>query len=133
MVQIKTTLCAIVVAFGLLSSTVIIGAAERESTTSATPTASQEQFRASLTQAIATVATLPAASGSTQTAKASQDQEPPQGRRSRRSEPCSCGIPSWIKYSLIGAAAAGGGYALSQVGHRGDGGERGMNGPDERR
>jgi hypothetical protein len=53
-----------------------------------------------------------------------QDPVPPV--RARPSS--SCRIPSWLKYTLIGAAAAGGGYAAAQIGH--DGGHRDRGGSD---
>jgi hypothetical protein len=104
-----------------MSSTAFIGAAEREPTGVAP--APQQQFRASIVQAMAT---LPVASGSPQAARARQDQDPQPGRQPRTSQGCSCGIPGWLKYSLVGVAAAGGGYALSRIGHD-DGGDRGPN------
>jgi hypothetical protein len=115
--QIKRKVWAIVAASSVMSSTAFIGAAEREATLAP---AQQAQFRASISQAIAAPSLTGAA---TQTPQASQDQDPPQGRRPRVSQGCSCGMPGWLKYSLIGVAAAGGGYALSQINHHegGDG------------
>jgi hypothetical protein len=86
---------------------------------SATSAVSQERFRVSLLRAMAT-ATVPEAGAAKETARASQEPGAPQGRDPRG---CSCGLPSWLKYSLIGVAAAGGGYALSQA--MGHGGEHG--------
>jgi hypothetical protein len=126
MVQMKTKMCAVVLAASLLSSTTMIGAADHGKTTPAMAAESQEQFHVSLRQAIAAIATRPMASGSIQTARASQDQISSQESRPRITQSCSCGIPSWLKYSLIGVAAAGGGYALSQaVGGHGRGDDRG--------
>jgi hypothetical protein len=123
MAQFKRKVWAIVAASCVMSSTAFIAATEREA--SGLAPAQQEQFRASIAQAIATV---PAASASTPAARASLDQDPPQGRRPRASEGCSCGMPRWLKYSLVGVAAAGGGFALSQIGNH-EGGDRG---PDHR-
>lgn len=119
--QLKRKMWAVVVVSSLLSPTAMVGAADRESTTA--PTAAQ--FHASIAQVLATMAMPPALSGSIQAAQASREQEPPEAsRQSRRSQSCSCGIPSWLKYTLVGATAAGGGYALSQATNHGGEGRR---------
>jgi len=82
----------------MLASTMGIGAAERP------------QLTDSIKKAAKTLAVQRNASA----------QDPvPSVRASRAS--CGCGFPSWLKYTLIGAAAAGGGYAVSQIGHNGHG------------
>jgi hypothetical protein len=132
MVQMKTEVLAIVAASSLLWSTAVIEAADRESAPSALPAAAQQQFHASITQAMAMMATLPVARGSMPTALAGKDkdQDQPQGRLQRVSQSSSCRLPSWLKYSLISAAAAGSGFALSQAVGGSDRGEHGGHGLD---
>jgi hypothetical protein len=103
----KTQAWAALVASSMLASTMGIGAAERP------------QLKESINKAAKTLAArssaAPQAAASQRNASA---QEPvPSVRASRAS--CGCGLPSWLKYTLIGAAAAGGGYAVSQIGHNG--------------
>ena len=127
MARMKSHLWAIIVASSLLSSTLGIGATERDATSAGVTPGQQEQFRASILRA---VASRPLGSGRGLTTRRDVAQEPVQPQPARVSRGCSCGIPTWLKYTLVGAAAAAGGYGLSRVGHHGgDGGND--NGPKE--
>lgn len=121
MARVQSRVWALVVASSLLCSTAGIGAAERDATSTGEPGRQARQFRASIASAIAAVASRSAQRGPLSTASREVMQEPaPQP--SRVSPGCSCGIPAWLKYTMIAAAAAGGGYGLSQLGHHGEGG-----------
>ena len=120
MARVKSQLWAIVVASSLLSSTVGIEATERDPASAGVTPGQQEQFRASILRA---VASRPLGRGQALTTRRDVAQEPVQPQPSRVSRGCSCGMPTWLKYTLVGAAAAAGGYGLSRVGHHGgDGG-----------
>jgi hypothetical protein len=108
--QMKTRMGAIAVAVSLLSSTAMLGAQDDRG--SMAPVATQESLRGSIARA---VATLSGASGVAQGARTSHQESP----EARRPPSCTCGLPSWVKYSLIAAAGAAGGYALSQIDHHG--------------
>jgi hypothetical protein len=93
----------------MLASTMGIGAAER-------PLLQESINKAAKTLAARSSAAPQTAASSPQ---ASSQDPVPSVRASRAS--CGCGFPSWLKYTLVGAAAAGGGYAVSQIGHNGHG------------
>ncbi|HEX9366702.1 MAG TPA: hypothetical protein VF921_08745 [Vicinamibacterales bacterium] len=120
MTRTKTQASAVLVAASMLASTIGIGAADRA------------PLQESINQAAkALAAQVTPASQSSIAAKAMTTrrdggaQDPVPSVRMRPAS-CGCGIPSWVKYTLIGAAAAAGGYAVSQIGHHGGhGGPRG--------
>src|ERR1700674_4473928 len=109
MARVRSQLWAIVVASSLLSSTVGIGATERDATSTGVTPGQQEQFRESIIRALAAVASRPLRGGQVLTARRDVAQEPVQPQPPRVLPGCSCGIPAWHKYTLVGAAAAGGG------------------------
>src|SRR6266849_3520093 len=106
MTRTKTQASAVLVAASMLASTIGIGAAERA------------PLRESISQAAKVLAAQTPAPQPSTAAKgtttrrdgAAQDPVPSVGMRPAS---CGCGIPSWMKYTLIGAAAAAGGYAAS--------------------
>lgn len=105
MTRVKSKASAVIVAATMLSSTIGLGAAERTG------------LQDSINQAAKVLAAQPAAASKSSARRdGSQDPVP-----SVRARPASSGwgIPTWLKYTLVGAGAAGGGYALSQLGHHG--------------
>ena len=119
MTRTKTQASAVLVAATMLASTTGIGAAERS------PLQESINQAAKALAAQATPASRPSTDGVT-TRRDGAAQDPVPSVRMRPAK-CGCGFPSWLKYTLVGAAAAGGGYALSQIGHHG--GHHGPRGP----
>jgi hypothetical protein len=119
MTRTKIQASAILVAASMLVSTISMGAAERA------------PIQESINQAAKTLAVkvAPALQSSTAAGTATRRgraaQDPVPSVRNRQAS-CGCGLPRWVKYALVGAAAAGGGYAASQIGNHG---ERGNHGP----
>jgi hypothetical protein len=121
MTRTKTQVSAVLVAASMLTSTIGIGAAERA------PLQESISHAAKALASQSTPASVPSkAANGTTTRHDGAAQDPVPSVRARQAS-CGCGIPSWLKYTLIGAAAAGGGYAASQIGHRG--GHEGQRGP----
>ena len=121
MTGVKARLSIVVMVSSLLSSTGAPAAAD--SVLPSRGGAAQEGFRRSMTQAIAAVASAREAS-----VRRDRTQDPVDPPRSRTSQRCSYGIPAWLKYALVGAAAAGGGYAVSQIDHHGGHGPQASDG-----
>lgn len=120
MTRTKTQASAVLVAASMLASTIGIGAAERAPL--------QESIsQAAKVLAAQTPASQPSTAAKGMTPRRDGAAQDPVPSVRARPAPCGCGIPSWLKYTLIGAAAAGGGYAASQIGHHG--GHDGQHGP----
>lgn len=130
MARMKTQVWAVLVASSLLSSMVGIGAAEREPAASTPPPA--PLLRDAINHAA--VALAVESSRAPQLATNRRDGSTQDPVPSVRARPVrSGGFPSWLKYTLIGAAAAGGGYAVSQIGHHDHGGRGPMDNDPMRR
>ena len=118
MTRTQTQASAVLVAATMLASTMGIGAAERA------PLHESIGQAAKALAAQANPAQPSAAAKGMTTRRDGVAQDPVPSVRNRQSS-CGCGIPSWVKYTLIGVAAAGGGYAASQLGHHDGHGGRG--------
>ena len=112
--HVTGTVCAIVAASQLVWATAAI-AGEPPTPTLRTP------FRASVDEVIAAYATSSVEQDAAPPRRHRHEDDPAAEPESHRSRHHSHGMPGWVKYTLVGAAAAGGGYALSQVGHHGSG------------
>lgn len=120
MTSIKTQVWAAFLVSSLLSSSIGIGAADHGAVTPAPPAAPLRDAISHSVLGLAAESSRPRTSANRRDAAA---QDPVSSARVRPA--CGCRFPSWLKYSLIGAAGAGGGYALSQMGHQ-DHGRRGQ-------
>jgi hypothetical protein len=117
--HVRGKVVAMIAATQLVFVTAVIGAEPQ--VTTPTPTLTQQaQFRASLDQALTTLATASVVDqDAAQPTRRRREEDPEHERDDHHHRHHSQGMPAWVKYSLVGAAAAGGGYALSQVGHHG--------------
>ena len=114
--HVRGTVCAIVAASQLVGATLAIAGE---------PPTPRTQFRASLDEAVAAFATSSVLEQEAAPPRRHRHEDDPgEEHESHRSRHHSHGMPGWVKYTLVGAAAAGGGYALSQVGHHDHDGRR---------
>ena len=112
--QLTRKICAMIAASQLMWASAAI-AGEPPTATPLTP------FRASLDKAVAVYATSSVEQETAPPRQHRHEDDPGEEHESHRSRHHSHGMPGWVKYTLVGAAAAGGGYAFSQVGHHGHG------------